>query len=458
MQDLDRKESIMTGTGLSRVRKSESGQTIVMVALSIVALMAVAALGIDVATLYTARAEAQRTADAAALAGAKAFVDTGLTSFRSTDLNFTNVQTAAQAIATAQVAQIVQANKIAGAPGTGTPSFPPTNPDGNPQITVTVQRTGLPTFFARVLGPHLTSVSATARAEAFNPSFSSSNPSGFTPVAAKCVKPFVIPNTDPNRGGTPFIDASTGVLASPNPLGETLTLVSDCIQSGSGCSLINNPPKVCGGDTVQYLPTRNNASTPMLCPTCGSGATTFEQNISCCNTHTFTCSSSIGGASTWEAALTVNPNGSSGPTQNGLRCAIHQSGSNGQDILAPSTPPFGMQAGPNNPLVNASLVSSGDAITTSSSVMTLAVYNQTLGISPLHVIGFLQVFVTTVDGNKGSDCGGGGSNDDDGDGAGGGGGRFHVTILNVSGCGSNTFSGTPVAGGGVSSIPVRLMR
>src|SRR5215467_11121920 len=151
----------------------ESGQTIVMVALCIVAMLAMAALGIDLATLYTARAEAQRTADAAALAGAQAFVDTGLTSFRSTDLNFTNVQTAAQAIATAQVAQIVQANKIAGAPGTGTPSFPPTNPDGNPQITVTVQRTGLPTFFARVLGPHLTSVSATARAEAFNPSFSS---------------------------------------------------------------------------------------------------------------------------------------------------------------------------------------------------------------------------------------------------------------------------------------------
>ena len=36
-----------------------------------------AALAIDVTTLYVARGEMQRAADAAALAGAKAFVDSG---------------------------------------------------------------------------------------------------------------------------------------------------------------------------------------------------------------------------------------------------------------------------------------------------------------------------------------------------------------------------------------------
>jgi uncharacterized membrane protein len=72
----------MTETGtLSRARKRESGQTIVLVAISIVALLAMAALAVDVATLYTAHNEAQRTADAAALAGAQAFVNTGLTFF-----------------------------------------------------------------------------------------------------------------------------------------------------------------------------------------------------------------------------------------------------------------------------------------------------------------------------------------------------------------------------------------
>jgi uncharacterized membrane protein len=50
------------------------------VAVSLVALLGMAALAIDVVTLYVARSEMQRAADAAALAGAKAFVDSGITS------------------------------------------------------------------------------------------------------------------------------------------------------------------------------------------------------------------------------------------------------------------------------------------------------------------------------------------------------------------------------------------
>jgi len=444
----------------------ESGQTIVMVALCIVAMLAMAALGIDLATLYTARAEAQRTADAAALAGAQAFVLSGLTSLRSTDTNFTAVQTAAGTLATAQANQVVQANKIAGVAGTASVVVPPTspNPDGNPQISVTVQRTGLPTFFARVLPSvsALTSVSATAKAEAFNPSFSSANPSGFMPAAAKCVKPFIVPNIDPNRGNGTFLDPTTGALASNAVLGETLTLVSDCQQNGSGCSLINSPPQVCGGNsnpTVQYLPALNTASTPMLCPSCGTGApTVFEQNISCCNTNTFTCGSSVSGGTSWAVDLTVNPNGSNGPTNSGLQCAIHQN--SGRDSIIGGGPPFQITAGNGNPLVSAGVINSGDTITNSSSIMTLAVYDHNQGISPPHVIGFMQVFVVTANANQGNsscDTKDGGSDDDNGPGGGGGGGRFLVEILNVSGCGTNASTATPVAGGGVSSIPVRLV-
>jgi len=65
---------------ISRSRRGERGQTILLVAVSIVSLLAMAALAIDVVTLYTARSETQRAADAAALAGAKAFVDSGVTS------------------------------------------------------------------------------------------------------------------------------------------------------------------------------------------------------------------------------------------------------------------------------------------------------------------------------------------------------------------------------------------
>ena len=48
-----------------------------------VSLLAMAALAIDVVTLYVARTEVQRAADAAALAGAKALADSGVTTLRS---------------------------------------------------------------------------------------------------------------------------------------------------------------------------------------------------------------------------------------------------------------------------------------------------------------------------------------------------------------------------------------
>jgi len=60
-----RKRAIATHSG-------EHGQTIVLVALTIVTLLAMAALAIDVVTLYVAKGEVQRAADAAALVAAKA--------------------------------------------------------------------------------------------------------------------------------------------------------------------------------------------------------------------------------------------------------------------------------------------------------------------------------------------------------------------------------------------------
>jgi len=50
-----------------------------MVAVSLFALIGIAALAIDLTTLYVARGEMQRAADAAALAGAKAFVESETT-------------------------------------------------------------------------------------------------------------------------------------------------------------------------------------------------------------------------------------------------------------------------------------------------------------------------------------------------------------------------------------------
>src|SRR5882724_4682504 len=61
-------------------KKGQRGVTILVVAISLMSLVALAALAIDVANLYVARDEAQRAADAAALAGAKMFVSSSFTS------------------------------------------------------------------------------------------------------------------------------------------------------------------------------------------------------------------------------------------------------------------------------------------------------------------------------------------------------------------------------------------
>src|SRR6266436_5851534 len=60
-------------------RTSESGVTMVLMALAMVAIIAMAALSIDVVTLYLANAEAQRSADAGALAAARLLSMTGMT-------------------------------------------------------------------------------------------------------------------------------------------------------------------------------------------------------------------------------------------------------------------------------------------------------------------------------------------------------------------------------------------
>ncbi len=58
---------------------NERGVTMVLVAVAMVAIVAMAALSIDIVTLYLAREEAQRSADAAALAAARVLSVSGIT-------------------------------------------------------------------------------------------------------------------------------------------------------------------------------------------------------------------------------------------------------------------------------------------------------------------------------------------------------------------------------------------
>jgi uncharacterized membrane protein len=86
-------------------RQRERGQTIILVAIGLVSLLAMAALAIDVVTLYAARSETQRAADAAALVAAKAIADSGFTTLPPTDPHITDgsARTLAQNMATAAI-------------------------------------------------------------------------------------------------------------------------------------------------------------------------------------------------------------------------------------------------------------------------------------------------------------------------------------------------------------------
>src|SRR5258708_27916038 len=98
----------------------ESGQTIAIVAVAMMGVLIMAALAIDLTTLYVAHGEIQRAADSAALAGAKAFVDSGVTTSPSNAA----LQSLAQGMALDYATGAVSQNNVAGAPAqffNGTP-------------------------------------------------------------------------------------------------------------------------------------------------------------------------------------------------------------------------------------------------------------------------------------------------------------------------------------------------
>jgi hypothetical protein len=94
-------------------------------------------------------------------------------------------------MATARINGMLPANLVAGsAPTWPAPSPPTWNLQGNPILTVTLTQPSVPTFFAKIWGHSITTVSATATAEVYNPS----NSPSYTPIAPIAVKPWLVAN------------------------------------------------------------------------------------------------------------------------------------------------------------------------------------------------------------------------------------------------------------------------
>ena len=154
-------------TSWSAWASSERGSVTVMVALTITALIALLALGIDLGALFNARSEAQRAADAAALAGASAFLE--------------YQQENARSVAVERAMTFATTNEIRGEPIEPEDVTISVNVDSS-TVRARVRRNGVPTWFARIFGVEAVDVGAEATAWA--------GAAG----AAQCVKPLAIPD------------------------------------------------------------------------------------------------------------------------------------------------------------------------------------------------------------------------------------------------------------------------
>lgn len=477
----------------------ERGVTLALVAVAIFSIIAMAGLSIDVGTLYEASAEAQRAADAGALAAARTISTSGVTGDPSNPSSWQQICGGPSSPATIAAITVAQQNTVSGAQlpaGSITVNYSAGRAGGvvstdcstlvgasltgtsfgvNPVVTVKVSQSSLPTYFSRIWGQRGSSVSATATAEAFNPSNSGrySLSSAVVPVQPRCVKPWMVPNYDPLTPTTPpfscatanctaFVDSTTGAIQRQGILangsgviGETFWLLPDCVHNGGTCNLrdpspranINRSPFYPPLPDLEYLPGQTSfASTaiPSGSGACSDVTGNYAQAIAGCDQSTqYQCG--VAG----QNAVDRSENPAVEDTTNGAQCLIHQGTTNsdtlaalGQDVLQPSFAatapnyPFQIQAGTSNPLTAAQ----GNLITSSTSIVSLPIYDSGavttfgVGTTSVTVIGFLQVFINYVDDH----------------------GNLNVTVMNVSGCGNAVASGTSSLAG-TSPVPVRLI-
>jgi Flp pilus assembly protein TadG len=155
------------------IRDKQDGYTLFIIASLMVVFLGFTALSVDLGVLYSARASAQRAADAAALAGAFVFVTRG-------DLDETTTPKQSDVIKQHAIATAAT-NKVLGKSVTISTGDVIVDVDKR-LVTVNVaQSQG--TLFARILGESSANIQATAVAEAAT----AANATG-------CLKPFFIPN------------------------------------------------------------------------------------------------------------------------------------------------------------------------------------------------------------------------------------------------------------------------
>jgi len=449
----------------------QRGVTMAIVALSMVALISMAALSIDLGSLYEAKAEAQRAADMGALAAARVISLEGLTGDPGgpDDTAWGDICAGEGSAASTIAKNVVDQNLINGSAAStvkvyyGTTGSLGTTEDCtaatgsgftvNPMVQVHVQQATLPNFFSRIFslvvsgGASNSGVSATATAEVFNSSGSGALASGMVPVQPRCVKPWVVVDADPNNAGVAFVNPTNGTMNNSGVyqlgsgvIGETFTLNADCTagrpncEAGSGMGG-DNPPRY-NGSFLEYLPALVSG-TPVAVASC-SLTNNYQSEIAGCDQTTVYACGTPNGANLDLTENPLNPAGAGGDTPTGAACLINN-GAGRDELAGYPTPayPFEIMAGTGNPYFKAGVVNNNDVVTTSNSIVTVPIANfagvALSGTQPqVTIVGYLQLFIDQINLD----------------------GSLVVTVLNVAGCGDS--AGTSTAKG-TSPVPIRLI-
>jgi Flp pilus assembly protein TadG len=246
-------------------KNSESGYVLVTVAALLFVLLGFTALAVDMGTVLSSRTQLQRAADAAALAGAYAFI-----------ANPNATETMAQDRAKA----VLAGNKDMGTAIDSTtgvtvsvkcPSCTTTSTVN--QVTVTVQRTES-TIFGAAFDIAGVADQVTATAE-----------SGTSATGSSCVKPWFLPNTVADTSDPPCT-ASDGGYVLFSKSGDTWQTTT----FGKNNLGVQIPVKA--QDSKNTLQPGQFYEIDMSKYSANGGAKTYANAISGCNTYQFTCQNS----------------------------------------------------------------------------------------------------------------------------------------------------------------------
>jgi len=269
-------------------RGDERGAISLFVAMGMVAFLGCAAIAIDMGYLMNVRTESQRVADLAALAGASAFIDA-------------KGGAALQSTIEARAIEFAALNTVDRTPVGLTPADIAID-FANERVRVTIRNTAatgnpIRTVFARSIGIHEVDVVTTAVAEAF------------PATTAKCILPFMLPDSHRDGGGDPNLYDHENDYYEPHD-----PSVSPPAPSATGYTDgdIGTPILIKPGNRNKSMQPNSSWYYPVVM--LGSGASRYQAAIESCPDVELTIGDIID----------VEPGAMIGPTREGIENLVAQ--------------------------------------------------------------------------------------------------------------------------------------